>query len=208
VSYVAFVDPAGGSGADSMTLAIAHATRREGRVMAVLDAIAEWRPPFSPDATTADAAAHVRRFRLARVTGDAYAGEWPREAFRKHGIDYSVSERTKGALYRELLPLINSRRVELLDHPRLLAQLTRLERRTARGGRDSIDHGPRGHDDLANAAAGALVLAATSGATEWTAAHTASFSGALDALTTRANKWDRAEAGAFDWRRRENGHGP
>ena len=32
-----------------------------------------------------------------------------------------------------------------------------LERRTARGGRDSIDHTPGGHDDLANAAAGVLV---------------------------------------------------
>jgi hypothetical protein len=39
-----------------------------------------------------------------------------------------------------------------------------LERRTARGGRDSIDHGPHGHDDLLNSAAGALVLAAQGGA--------------------------------------------
>ena len=29
-----------------------------------------------------------------------------------------------------------------------------LERRTSRGGRDSIDHGPQGHDDLANVVAG------------------------------------------------------
>jgi hypothetical protein len=41
----------------------------------------------------------------------------------------------------------------------LLAQLTGLERRTARGGRDTIDHGPGGRDDLANAVAGALVFA-------------------------------------------------
>ena len=34
-----------------------------------------------------------------------------------------------------------------------------LERRTARGGRDSIDHAPGGHDDLANAVAGAAALA-------------------------------------------------
>jgi hypothetical protein len=34
-----------------------------------------------------------------------------------------------------------------------------LERRTARGGRDSIDHAPGGHDDLANAVAGAVALA-------------------------------------------------
>jgi hypothetical protein len=53
---------------------------------------------------------------------------------------------------------LNSKRVELLDHPRLLAQLGTLERRTARGGKDSIDHQPGAHDDLANAACGALVL--------------------------------------------------
>jgi hypothetical protein len=38
----------------------------------------------------------------------------------------------------------------------LVAQLCSLERRTTRGGRDSIDHPPSGHDDLANAVAGCL----------------------------------------------------
>jgi hypothetical protein len=59
-----------------------------------------------------------------------------------------------------VLPLINSRRLDLLDDPRLLAEGAALERRTARCGRDSIDHAG-GHDDLANAACGALVLAST-----------------------------------------------
>ena len=36
-------------------------------------------------------------------------------------------------------------------------QLCSLERRTARGGKDSIDHSPGMHDDIANAVAGALV---------------------------------------------------
>jgi hypothetical protein len=57
------------------------------------------------------------------------------------------------------LPLLDSNRIELLDHPRLVAQLCGLERRTARGGRDSIDHASSGHDDLANAVAGAAALA-------------------------------------------------
>ena len=57
------------------------------------------------------------------------------------------------------MPLLNSNRIELLDHPRLVAQLCGLERRTTRGGRDSIDHAPGGHDDLANAVAGAAALA-------------------------------------------------
>jgi hypothetical protein len=39
------------------------------------------------------------------------------------------------------------------------AVLVALERRTARSGRDSIDHPPGGRDDVANAVAGALVMA-------------------------------------------------
>jgi hypothetical protein len=53
--------------------------------------------------------------------------------------------------------LLNSGKIALLDHPRLIAQLCGLERRTARSGKDSIDHAPGAHDDLANAVAGALV---------------------------------------------------
>jgi hypothetical protein len=91
------------------------------------------------------------------VTGDRYAGEWPRERFREHGITYELSDRPKSDLYRDVLPSLNSGKVELLDLPRLAGQFCNLERRTARGGRDAIDHAPGAHDDLANAAAGALL---------------------------------------------------
>src|SRR5215467_16100392 len=64
-------------------------------------------------------------------------------------------------LYRDLLPVINSRKIDLLDHSRLIGQLCSLERRTSRGGRDSIDHAPGAHDDLPNAVAG--LAAATRG---------------------------------------------
>src|SRR5262249_49359560 len=53
----------------------------------------------------------------------------------------------------------NSRKVDLLDNARLLAQLVSLERRTGRGtGKDSIDHppGPSSHDDIANCVAGVV----------------------------------------------------
>jgi hypothetical protein len=53
---------------------------------------------------------------------------------------------------------LNSGRVELLDVPRLQSQLLSLERRASRGRGDTIDP-PGGHDDLVNAAAGALLLA-------------------------------------------------
>jgi hypothetical protein len=156
VYYTAFVDPSGGT-ADSMTLAIAHAEREIG----VLDAMREVRPPFSPEAVVAEFAALLRYYRISRITGDRYAGEWPRERFRGYGIEYEPSERPKSEIYRDTLPLLNSGKVELLDLPRLATQFVGLERRTARGGRDSIDHAPGAHDDMANAAAGALLIAAT-----------------------------------------------
>lgn len=158
MSRVGFEDPAGGSGGDSMTLAIAESVRHADRLVLRLLVIREARPPFSPEAIVTEHAALLKAYGLACVTGDRYAGEWPREQFRKHGITYVPCELAKSDLYRELLPLINSGRIELLDHPRLLAQLAGLERRTGRNGRDTIDHSPGAHDDLANVAAGALVL--------------------------------------------------
>ncbi len=159
LSYTGFVDPAGGSGGDSMTLAIAHAEPQADRQIGVLDLLREARPPFSPEQVVAEYAALLKTYRVTRVVGDRYAGEWPREQFRKLGIQYEAAAQAKSELYRDLLPLLNSRAVDLLDHSRLIAQLCGLERRTARGGRDSIDHAPGAHDDLPNAAAGALVAA-------------------------------------------------
>jgi hypothetical protein len=148
--YSAFVDPSGGS-ADSFTMAISH---RDGERV-VIDATREVRPPFSPEAVIDDFALLLRRYGVARVHGDRYAGEFPRELFRKRGVDYSCAEKTKSDLFRDLLPLLNSGRIVLPRSDRLASQLCGLERRVARSGRDSIDHGAGAHDDLANAVAGA-----------------------------------------------------
>ena len=153
--YRAFVDPSGGS-SDAMTLAIAH--REHARDIGVLDAVREIRPPFSPQDVVQEFAALLKDYRCHEVVGDRYAGEWPREQFRNAGIGYRLSEQPKGEIYRDTLPLLNSGKVELLDMSRLASQFCGLERRTARGGRDSIDHGPGMHDDIANAVAGVLLL--------------------------------------------------
>ena len=108
-----------------------------------------------------DFAAVLRLYGVARVVGDRYAGEWVREPFRRHGIAYDLSEAPRSDIYRDTLPLLNSGKVELLDDPRLVAELVALERRTTRSGKDSIDHPPGGHDDVANAVAGALLLTVT-----------------------------------------------
>jgi hypothetical protein len=99
----------------------------------------------------------LKTYRIKRVRGDRYAGEWPAEQFRKHGVTYEPSDKTKSEIYRDSLPLLNAKRIALLDDDRLVSQIASLERRTARGGRDSIDHAPGAHDDLCNAVLGATV---------------------------------------------------
>ncbi len=152
--YTAFVDVSGG-GADSFALAIAHTEDGVG----VLDLVREVKPPLSPETVIAEFAEALKSYGVKQIVGDRYGGEFPREQFRKHGITYKPSPDPKGTLYLGLLPLINSNKVRLLGNKRLVTQLLSLERNTARGGRDSVDHGRGGHDDVANAAAGALVLA-------------------------------------------------
>jgi hypothetical protein len=134
-----------------MTLVIGH--RGQGDVV-VLDAVRERKPPFSPEDVVENFATLLKSYRVSKVVGDKYAGEWPRERFREHGVQYEPAAKPKSDLYRDLLPLINSRRIELLDDQRLITQLSSLERRTARSGRDSIDHPPGAHDDRANSVAG------------------------------------------------------
>ena len=152
--YSAFVDPSGGS-SDSFTLAISH---REGERI-IIDAVRDVRPPFSPEAVINDFSILLKSYRVDRVTGDKYAGEFPRELFRRRGIRYIVAEKTKSDLFRDVLPALNSSRILLPRVDRLTNQLVGLERRTTRAGRDSIDHAPGGHDDLANAVAGAFDVA-------------------------------------------------
>ncbi|MEZ0002057.1 hypothetical protein [Sinorhizobium fredii] len=149
--YRAFVDPSGGSN-DSMTLAIGH---NEGERV-VLDCMREKKPPFSPEAVVAEFVETLARYRITEVEGDRYAGEWPREQFRKKGVNYKLCEKPRSDLYRDLLPRLNSRSADLLDSDRLVNQIVGLERRVNRGGKESIDHAPGGHDDLANAVAGVL----------------------------------------------------
>jgi hypothetical protein len=153
--YSAFVDPSGGS-ADSFTLAIGHPDH--ARETVIVDALREIVAPFSPEVAVGELAELLKTYRITSVSGDRYAGEWPREQFGKFGISFEPSPKPKSGLYTDLLPLINSARIELLDHSKLISQLTALERRTARGGRDIIDHPPNGHDDIANAVAGLAAI--------------------------------------------------
>ncbi|MDA2933443.1 hypothetical protein MYX82_03775 [Acidobacteria bacterium AH-259-D05] len=154
IRYFGFVDPSGGS-QDSFTLAISHL---EGDVI-VLDALRERVTPFSPRQVVEEFSQLLRQYRITQVSGDRYGGQFPRELFKEHGIDYRPSDKVKSEIYIETLALLNSESVELLDHQRLITQLCSLERRTSRSGRDSIDHPPHSKDDIANSVCGAVLLA-------------------------------------------------
>jgi hypothetical protein len=156
-TYCAFCDPSGGS-SDSMTLAIAHVSVLK---RCVLDGFWERRPPFSPASVTEEFASVLKSYGIAAVTGDRYSGEWVRESFRTCGITYTPSELTKSEIYSTFVVLVNSGRVKMPAEKRLRVQFQSLERRLSRTSKDLIDHASGAHDDIANAVAGALVLAAS-----------------------------------------------
>lgn len=154
--YTAFVDPSGGQH-DSFTLGIAHA---EGeRIM--LDATREWKSPFDPSVVVAEANKLLREYLVTTVTGDRYASAWVESEFRDHGIHYQPSNRDKSQIFLDALPLLTSANASLLDNPRLIAQISQLQREPSRGGRDVVRKQRGAFDDLANAACGALVYART-----------------------------------------------
>ena len=72
--------------------------------MAVLDAIRERRPPFSPEDVVREFAALLKSYRITEVQGDRYAGEWPCERFREHGFTYETAAKPKSDLYRDYCP--------------------------------------------------------------------------------------------------------
>jgi hypothetical protein len=66
--YSAFCDPAGGAGLDGYTVAVGH---KEGDT-AILDAIREVRPPFSPSRVTEEFAGLLRYYGIGKVEGDRF----------------------------------------------------------------------------------------------------------------------------------------
>ncbi len=158
--YSAFVDLSGGR-ADDAALAIGH--RQEAvngkEAKTVIDFVITWGAPFNPHAIIGEMVQELKRFRINRVTGDNYSAEFTKSGFEGHGIHYEKSDKPKSELYRELLPILCSGGMELLENEKLISQLAGLERRTRSGGKDIIDHPNGGKDDLANTVAGLATVA-------------------------------------------------
>jgi len=160
--YVAFIDSAGGarSTGDSYTLAIAH-READGRV--IVDLVQETKPPFDVVEVTKRYAEIVRRFGVWYVTSDNYASEFLTVAWREHGrMKVEKSPLSASELYLDLQQRLQSGLVELCEHETLKLQLQQLRVFREQGGRTRVDHVAYGssHDDVSNACAGAVFVAA------------------------------------------------
>ena len=147
----AFVDVSGGR-SDAFSVALGH--KADDRV--VVDVCRAWQPPFNPSSVVEECSELLKTYRVSRVVGDRYGGEWPVEAFREQGITYELASKTKSELYLAFVATINGQRIELPEDEALLRELRSLERKRGHSGKDRVDHPSRAgaHDDRANCAAG------------------------------------------------------
>ena len=154
--YSAFIDASGGSGSDSMTIAIAHSEDN----IPTLDAIRERRPPFSPDAVVAEFSALLKSYRVTRAEADKWGGTGWARRFVRTASTSSQCEAKERDLYRDVAAI--KRRALRVARPSA-SHLTALRPGASHVARRPrfIDHAPGGHDDLANAVAGALLLTGT-----------------------------------------------
>jgi hypothetical protein len=149
--YIAFADSSSGA-RDSFCLSLAH---RDGERIRLALA-REWKPPFDPINVFEEVATILRAYRVTQLHGDSYAVGFVQSTFKQLGINYKPSDLNRSEIYLTLLPMLMARNVVLLDQPKIISQLAQLQ---GRSGRDAVDHQRGGHDDLANAVAGSIVLA-------------------------------------------------
>jgi hypothetical protein len=155
--YVAAVDLSGGTGEDSAAVSIQHTEQDDsGPEVCGQDLLREWEPPFDPGVMVAEVARECQRYGVTEVVGDQFSEGFAAAEFRRHGITYTVSARKTAECVLDSLAVLNTRRVRLLDHPKLRRQFLGLRRDYASGGRPTILE-TRRHDDLAVVTARGIV---------------------------------------------------
>jgi hypothetical protein len=161
-TYKAFADAAGGTGQDAYAFCISHrefGTERIGK----LDVLREYKPRFIPAQVIKELAALCKRYNISEVEGDRFGAGFHIDEWQRHGIRFKPCERTTSENYLHVLPMLLSGRARLLDNATLRAQLAGLERKMTPSGHEVVSHAQvaSAHDDLACAAAGALVASGT-----------------------------------------------
>jgi hypothetical protein len=167
VRYVCYVDAAGGTGADSYALAIAH-RERDGTY--VLDVLRERKPRFVPSTVIAtEVSPLLRAYRVVEVEGDNFASGFHADDYAQNRLAYKTCEYTTSENYQRALPLLLAKKYRFIDHASCRTQISSLERTLLPGGGEKITH-PKvasAHDDLAAAALGALAMLARSEGSDW-----------------------------------------
>jgi hypothetical protein len=126
-----------------------------------VDAIREVQPPFNFFEVVQTVLLPLCKvYGVTSVTADNYGGELARDPVRRAGISFKLAEKHKSELYRDpFLGMLNACKIDLPHHDRAVNQICSLECSTQRSGREQITHPTHGHDDVANAIAGAVDLA-------------------------------------------------
>jgi hypothetical protein len=134
----------------------------KGGNIIVIDLLREWRPsepPFKVHEVIEEICNICKSYYIYKIVSDQ-TGKWLESHFNyQGGLMLECGAKHKHDLYLNLLPYVNSARIELLDEAsvcggRAIDQLLQLER-----GRSKIDHPPRGNDDLINVVAGVADIA-------------------------------------------------
>jgi hypothetical protein len=155
--YFAFLDPSGGSN-DAMTCGVSHLDP-DGR--AVLDGVWDQgaATPFNPRHAVGRFAGILKEYRIGQVVGDKYGGETFIADFAGYGIHYHVAAAPASDLFAAFESKLNAGQVVLVDDAMVEQQLLGLVWRGQK-----ITHPGNEHDDHANAAVGALLVALEFGA--------------------------------------------
>lgn len=153
--YIAAMDPA--FKGDAFAFTIMHATP-DGEV--VQDVVRQWVPPpgetLSPNAILQEIAGILQHFNIIHVYTDQYHMESLAQLAIKNGFQLEkvhFTGGTKAAMYGSLQQLINTKRLQLLDHKEQYKELVQLEKTLTTGGTVKIAAPSGKHDDIATVVA-------------------------------------------------------
>lgn len=152
IQYYAFTDTAGGSGKSSYAICIGHIKNAK----VIIDVVRSKNPPFDPETQTQEYSDLLHKYRITRVTGDSFSGDWCSRSYQKNNIFYEKSEKSKNEIYLECEGSFNCGNVELPPHDTLQRQLKLLIRSPRSGSRDRITTIGGQSEDEANVCCGTV----------------------------------------------------
>jgi len=144
-----------GRDGDPVPVAIGHLqTQDDGSTKQTLDVIREIRCQSSQDSIKA-LVGLLRAYRIDAIRGDEQTEKRLRNELHGYSVKFWKETEPRAELYERFVSLVNAGQVEILDHPRLIRQLSDLEQVTLHE-KESIQVGLSG-DDLLHVAASVLV---------------------------------------------------